>query len=165
MLRYILKRLMAGVLTIVILITVAFFMMHAMPGSPFSPAEQKNVPPEILERLAESYGLNRPILEDATKTACAVPVHIMELCCKGLDAVKVFADKGSRLAVSDAGCGAVCLKAALQAASLNVYINTKSLKDRACADAMNAKCEEMLTKYCALADEIYESVRAGFIQW
>ncbi len=63
MLRYILKRLMAGVLTIVILITVAFFMMHAMPGSPFSPAEQKNVPPEILERLAESYGLNRPILE------------------------------------------------------------------------------------------------------
>ena len=63
MLRYILKRLMAGVLTIVILITVAFFMMHAMPGSPFSPAEQKNVPPEILERLAESYGLNRPIME------------------------------------------------------------------------------------------------------
>ena len=30
---------------------------------------------------------------------------------------------------------------------------------------MNAKCEEMLTKYCALADEIYESVRAGFVQW
>ena len=63
MLRYILKRLLAGILTIVVLITVAFFMMHAMPGSPFSPAEQKNVPPEILERLAESYGLNRPIME------------------------------------------------------------------------------------------------------
>ena len=63
MLRYILKRLLAGILTIVVLITVAFFMMHAMPGSPFSPAEQKNVPPEVLERLAESYGLNRPIME------------------------------------------------------------------------------------------------------
>ena len=126
---------------------------------------------EGFEPLSKAYGIPKDnpdrdqILEDATKTACAVPVHIMELCCKGLDAVKVFADKGSRLAVSDAGCGAVCLKAALQAASLNVYINTKSLKDRACADAMNAKCEEMLTKYCALADEIYESVRAGFVQW
>ena len=126
---------------------------------------------EGFEPLSKAYGIPKDnpdrdkILEDATKVACAVPVKIMELCCQGLDAVKVFADKGSRLAVSDAGCGAVCLKAALQAASLNVYINTKSLKDRECADAMNAKCEEMLTKYCALADEIYESVRAGFVQW
>lgn len=126
---------------------------------------------EGFEPLSKAYGIPKDnpdrdkILEDATKVAYAVPVKIMELCCQGLDAVKVFADKGSRLAVSDAGCGAVCLKAALQAASLNVYINTKSLKDRECADAMNAKCEEMLTKYCALADEIYESVRAGFVQW
>jgi formiminotetrahydrofolate cyclodeaminase len=121
--------------------------------------------------LAKAYGIPKDnpdrdkILEDATKVACAVPVKIMELCCQGLDAVKVFADKGSRLAVSDAGCGAVCLKAALQAASLNVYINTKSLKDRTYADELNAHCEDMLTKYCALADEIYESVRGGFIQW
>ena len=34
-----------------------------MPGSPFSPAEQKNVPAETLERLAESYGLNKPVAE------------------------------------------------------------------------------------------------------
>ena len=63
MLRYILKRLLAGVITIVVLITVAFFMMHAMPGGPFSPDEQKNVPPVILERLAASYGLDKPLLE------------------------------------------------------------------------------------------------------
>ena len=63
MLRYILKRLLAGVITIVVLITVAFFMMHAMPGGPFSPDEQKNVPPEILERLAASYGLDKPVFE------------------------------------------------------------------------------------------------------
>ena len=126
---------------------------------------------EGFEPLSKAYGIPKDnpdrdkILEDATVVACAVPVKIMELCCQGLDAVKVFADKGSRLAVSDAGCGAVCLKAALQAASLNVYINTKSLKNREYADELNAKCEGMLTKYCALADEIYESVRGGFIQW
>ena len=50
-------------LTIVVLITVAFFMMHAMPGSPFNPAEEKNVPPEVLQRLAESYGLTKPVGE------------------------------------------------------------------------------------------------------
>ena len=63
MLRYILKRLFAGVLTIVVLITVAFFMMHAMPGSPFNPAEERNVPPEVLERIAASYGLDKPVFE------------------------------------------------------------------------------------------------------
>ena len=63
MLKYILKRLFAGVLTIVVLITVAFFMMHAMPGSPFNPSEEKNVPPEVLERIAASYGLDKPVFE------------------------------------------------------------------------------------------------------
>ena len=118
--------------------------------------------------LAKAYGIpkddpNRAaILEDATITACGVPMHIMELCCQALDYVQVFAEKGSRLAVSDAGCAAVCCKAALQAASLNVFINTKSLKNRTAAGEMNAKANGMLDKYCALADEIFASVRANF---
>ena len=122
------------------------------------------------EPLAKAYGIPKDdpardqVLEEATITACAVPVKIMELCCEALDAIKVFAEKGSRLAVSDAGCGAVCVKAALQAASLNVFINTKTLKDRELAGEMNAKCLGMLEKYCALADEIFETVKAGFFK-
>ena len=61
MLKYICKRVLAGVLTMVVLITVAFFMMHAMPGGPFSPTEEKNVPIEVLERIAASYGLDQPV--------------------------------------------------------------------------------------------------------
>ncbi len=61
MLKYSIKRLLAGVLTMVVLITVAFFMMHAMPGGPFSPSEEKNVPVEVLERIAASYGLDQPV--------------------------------------------------------------------------------------------------------
>ena len=120
--------------------------------------------------LAKAYGIpkddpNRDaILEEATITACAVPMHIMELCCEAIEYIKVFADKGSRLAVSDAGCGAVCCKAALQAASLNVFINTKTLKNREVAEEMNAKANGMLAKYCALADEIFTTVKAGFGQ-
>ena len=118
--------------------------------------------------LAKAYGIpkddpNRDkIMEEATIIACSTPMHIMELCCEAIDCIKVFADKGSRLAVSDAGCGAVCCKAALQAASLNVFINTKSLKNREVAEEMNAKAIGMMDKYCALADEIFESVRANF---
>ena len=119
--------------------------------------------------LAKAYGIpkddpNRDeVMESATMTACAVPVHIMELCCEGISKIKVFAEKGSRLAVSDAACGAVILKAAMEAASLNVYINTKSLKNREEAEKLNAKCEEMLTTYGAVADEVYTTVRNKFL--
>ena len=120
--------------------------------------------------LAKAYGIpkddpNRDkILEEATVTACAVPMHIMELCCEALDCVAVFAAKGSRLAVSDAGCAAVCCKAALQAASLNVFINTKSLKNREVAEDMNRHANVMLNKYCSVADGIFNEVKAGFGQ-
>ena len=92
--------------------------------------------------LAKAYGIpkddpNRDkILEEATITACAVPMHIMELCCK----------------------------AALQAASLNVFINTKSLKNREVAEDMNRHANVMLNKYCSVADEIFNDVKAGFGQ-
>ena len=120
------------------------------------------------EPLAKAYGIpkddpNRDqILEEATIVACQVPMKIMELCCEAIEAIAVFAAKGSRLAVSDAGCGAVCVKGALQAASLNVFINTKTLKNREAAEEMNRKCLGMLDKYCAMADEIFETVKAGF---
>ena len=118
--------------------------------------------------LAKAYGIpkddpNRDkVMEEATIIACSTPMHIMELCCEAIEAITVFAEKGSRLAVSDAGCGAVCCKAALQAASLNVFINTKSLKNREVAEEMNAKANGMLDKYCAMADDIFASVRANF---
>ena len=120
--------------------------------------------------LAKAYGIpkddpNRAvILENATVTACAVPMHIMELCCEAIDIIAVFAAKGSRLAVSDAGCGAVICKAALQAASLNVFINTKSLQNREVAEELNSKANSMLNTYCAKADEIFSTVKAGFHQ-
>ena len=118
--------------------------------------------------LAKAYGIPKDdpsreeMLEAATLVACRVPVRIMELCCESLEAIREFAKKGSRLAVSDAGCGAVCVKAALQAASLNVFINTKTLRDRETAESLNARCLDMLERYGAMADEIFNSVKNCF---
>ena len=118
--------------------------------------------------LAKAYGIpkddpNRDkIMEEATIIACSTPIKIMELCCQAIEYIKVFAAKGSRLAVSDAGCGAVICKSALQAASLNVFINTKGMKNREIAEEMNAKCLGMLATYGAMADEIFNTVKAGF---
>ena len=120
--------------------------------------------------LAKAYGIPKDdptrdaVMEEATLIACSTPIKIMELCCEAIDCIKVFADKGSRLAVSDAGCGAVVCKAALQAASLNVFINTKTLKNRDKAEDLNRHANVMLNTYGQLADDIFNTVKAGFGQ-
>ena len=118
--------------------------------------------------LARAYGIPRDdpnrerIMEEATAMACAVPLRIMELCGEALDCIAVFAEKGSRLAVSDAGSGAAICKAAMQAASLNVYINTKTMKDLATAEKLNRRADGLLNQYGPLADRIFDEVKASF---
>ena len=58
--KYIAKRILSGVITIVILITACFFLMHAIPGSPFAKGEQ-GVPEAVMQRLNEKYGLDQPL--------------------------------------------------------------------------------------------------------
>ena len=123
---------------------------------------------EAFAPLAKAYGIPKDdptrgaVMESALQVACSVPMDILRTCADAIDIIGEFAAKGSRLAVSDAGCGAVCCKGALQAASLNVFINTKTLKNREIAEEMNAKALGMLDKYGAMADEIFETVKAGF---
>lgn len=62
MLKYIGKRLLLGIFTMFVLITVVFFGMKAMPGSPFS-RDNKAIPAETLRALEEKYGLDKPVTE------------------------------------------------------------------------------------------------------
>lgn len=119
--------------------------------------------------LAKAYRIpkddpERPrILEEATVTACAVPLRIMELAAAAVDCAGVMARKGSALAVSDAGCAASILKGAMDAAALNLFINTKSMKDRNRAEELNARCLALLEESGKKAEEIYEEVKAGLL--
>ena len=69
-----------------------------------------------------------------------------------------YAEKGSVMAVSDAGCAALFCKAALQAAGLNVSINTRLMADNAHAAALNAQADAMLAEFMPQADQIYEKL-------
>lgn len=60
--RYILKRLVAGVLTLLVLVTLTFALMHAIPGGPFSPADERNTPQSVLDKINQKYGLDKPVL-------------------------------------------------------------------------------------------------------
>ncbi len=119
--------------------------------------------------LAKAYSIPKDdpsraqVLEQATLAACRAPLDIIDLCRDSLEAIAVLAEKGSRLAVSDAGCAAVLVKGALQAACLNVFINTKSLQNRTLAQELNEKCLDVLGRCGALADQIFDTVKAGLL--
>ncbi|UOO36840.1 cyclodeaminase/cyclohydrolase family protein [Oscillospiraceae bacterium CM] len=118
----------------------------------------------VFEPLSKAYGIpkddpNRDkIMEDALKAACSVPMDIMRACCKAIELHEELAAKGSALALSDVGVGVVFCKSALMGASLNVFINTKSMMDKAHAAEIEKEADALLTKYCAQADAIYDSV-------
>ena len=127
---------------------------------------------EVFEPLSRAYGLPKEtpeeqahkaqVMEAALKEACAVPLAIMERCCEAIELIHEFAQKGTAIAISDAGCGAACCRAALTSASMNVFINTKAMTDRAYAEEINKKANSMLGKYIPLSDIIAESVLARF---
>ncbi|MDC7240092.1 MAG: ABC transporter permease [Spirochaetales bacterium] len=56
---YFVRRLFYSLLTVILIATVTFFMMHSIPGGPFT--REKPVPPEIMRVLNEKYKLDQPL--------------------------------------------------------------------------------------------------------
>lgn len=111
----------------------------------------------------EDKAIKEETLEQCAKAACRPPYEIMCKTCEAIELTEQFARKGSKLAVSDAGCAAATLKGALFSAALNIFINTKSLKDREYAREMNHKADEMLAEYGGRADVVYVYVKNKLI--
>ena len=59
MLKYVLKRVVAAVLTILVLITIVFFLVRLMPGEPFTSAK---LTPEVAENMRSYYGFDKPMI-------------------------------------------------------------------------------------------------------
>lgn len=125
---------------------------------------------KVFEPLSKAYGMPKDteeekaekarVMEIVLKDACSVPMEIMRKCCEAIDIIEEFAAKGSVIALSDAGVGAAFCKAALYGASLNVFINTKSMANREYAESLNKEAEEMMAVYGAKADAVFEGVNA-----
>lgn len=119
---------------------------------------------EAFAPLAKAYSIPKDdparaeIMEKALDAACAVPLEILEKCAEGVALAEEYAAKGSVLAVSDAGCAALFCKAAMQAAGLNVAINTRLMADREKAAALDKKAGALLAEYGPRADAVYTQV-------
>lgn len=98
------------------------------------------------------------IMEAALERAALPPLAIMQKCAEAMLLIAEYAKKGSALAVSDAGCAAALCGAAMKSAALNVFVNTKSMKNREKAAKLNAEADALLKNQGAMAEWIYGAV-------
>ena len=123
---------------------------------------------EAFEPLSRAYGLPKEtpeqkeekekVMEKALYEASVVPLQIMQTVSKVMELLKVLGEKGSRIAVSDVGVAVLFARAALEGASLNIYINTRLMKDRETAEKMNKESDDMIAEARKLQEEIYAGV-------
>jgi oligopeptide transport system permease protein len=59
MLKFILKRILEAIPTLLVLITLSFFLMRFAPGNPFS--SERPLPPEVMANINAKYGLDKPV--------------------------------------------------------------------------------------------------------
>lgn len=127
---------------------------------------------ENFEPLAKAYGLPKStpeekaykekVLEEALYQACQVPLEIMRKCVESIDLHARLEKIGNKLAISDVGVGVVFLKAALEGASLNVFINTKMMKNDAVRTKINEEAYQLIEEGRQKAGEIFQRVAKQF---
>lgn len=120
--------------------------------------------------LSRAYGMPRgtqqeraardTVMEAALVRAAQPPLDIMEVCAEAVALHAELGEKGSALAISDVGVGAALSRAALQGASLNVFTNTRLLRDRQRAAALDARAQALLDVALPEADRVVAAVMA-----
>ena len=98
------------------------------------------------------------VMEENLLAASLVPMEIMEAAVESLDVLEELELKGSVMAVSDVGVAVQFIRTALTGAVMNVYINTRSMKNLEKAGELNDRAERLLTEGVRKADRIYERV-------
>lgn len=123
---------------------------------------------EAFEPLSKAYGLPKDtpeqkeekerVMEKALYEASIVPLQIMKTVAKVMELLETLGEKGSKIAISDVGVAVLFARAALEGASLNIYINTRLMKDREQAERLNKESDDMIEKARIMQEKIYVGV-------
>jgi glutamate formiminotransferase/formiminotetrahydrofolate cyclodeaminase len=98
--------------------------------------------------------VRKAAIQAATKRAIEVPFKVMQASLESFEVIKKMAETGNPNSVSDAGVGALCARAAVHGAFLNVKINAVGLDDKAFASKVVAEGERMIQEADKLEKEI-----------
>ena len=116
------------------------------------------------EPLSRAYAIPKDdpdrdeVMEQCLRRAAEPPMETVRLCCEAIELQEGFAAMGSTLAVSDAATGVVMCWGAMYGAAVNVKVNTRLMKDRTYAEAINQEVDILMDKYRKRAEKVYEDI-------
>lgn len=119
---------------------------------------------EMFEPLAKAYHLpmeepNRDqIMEEALVAAALVPMEIIEEVNQIIEILEELLIKGTKLAISDVGVAASTCRSALESGAMNVFINTKLMKNREYASELERKAKTLLIDGVSRCDVVYQKI-------
>lgn len=119
------------------------------------------------EPLSKAYAIPKEqegrdeILEEALKTAAIAPYEIVAKSKEVAMLINELVVKGSRIAISDVGVAASACSACAKGASMNVYINTKLMKNKEFAKELNDKTINDVEEVVAICEKAYLEVLGG----
>ena len=118
--------------------------------------------------LSKAYGLPKETeeqkkfkeetMQKALKVACGVPIDIVRVSYKAIKLHAELVDKGSRLAISDVGCGVALLRAAILSGWLNVLINIEAITDESYVNDVRAELMPLIDEGVKICDEVFLKV-------
>lgn len=108
----------------------------------------------------EEKAARKQAIQAATKFAIEVPFKTLQLAFESFELLKVMAQEGNPNSASDAGVGALCARAAVHGALLNVQTNVTSLDDKDFANDVLRKAEAMAQQANELEMEILAIARS-----
>ncbi len=107
---------------------------------------------------SEEKEIRKEAIQNATKYAIEVPFKVMEVSYKVFDLCKAMAEIGNPNSVTDAGVGALCARAAIHGAFLNVKINAEGLNDKTFIKNILSKGKKLASSANKLEKEIMKIV-------
>ncbi|MGP1432872.1 MAG: cyclodeaminase/cyclohydrolase family protein [Catonella sp.] len=110
--------------------------------------------------VSKAYKLkpkDEEVIEKALVSAATPPLNMMKAVKEVIELLDELSAKTSVLVVSDVGVGAKLAGAALSSAYLNIVVNTRLMKNKAEAESLEKKAENLYF-YGKKADEIYDKI-------
>ncbi len=93
-------------------------------------------------------------IEEASKYAMEIPFRVMKKSFESMEIMKAMAENGNPNSVSDAGVGALCARAAVRGAYMNVRINASGLNDKEFVDKLIEEGAQIESQTLTLENEI-----------
>jgi formiminotetrahydrofolate cyclodeaminase len=121
-----------------------FFPLSKAYGLPTTTDEEKKVKEETLQA--------------ALKVAVQGTIDIVKVCYESIKLQEELAGKGSKLAISDVGCGVLLLKGAMMSGWLNVVVNLNMITDEKYVEDLKAELLPMIEEGNKICDATYEKV-------